>query len=100
MLFSVPLRVSGINASGESFTEQTSSLSLNAHGALIFLKELVRPNQMLSVTNLNTGNEISRSVIEWHPGLEGVAQVGVAFATPQPSFWHVSFPPDDWSSHT
>lgn len=98
ILLAVPLRVSGKRANGTAFVEHTKTLIVNAHGALLQLEEPVREGQALSVRNVITGEEASCKVVDLSPGANGVAEIGVEFAEPNPRFWRVSFPPTDWSA--
>jgi PilZ domain len=79
-----------------SFEEETHTLIVNAHGALIALKAKVAKGQKLRLTNRATKAEQSCRVASLGPMSEGKAQVGVEFLKPCPDFWQISFPPEDW----
>jgi hypothetical protein len=79
-----------------SFEEETHTLIVNAHGALIALKSKVVKGQKLRLTNRATKAEQSCRVASLGPMSEGKAQVGVEFLKPCPDFWQISFPPEDW----
>ncbi|HXH68261.1 MAG TPA: hypothetical protein VNI81_13740 [Candidatus Limnocylindrales bacterium] len=98
ILLSVPLRVSGKRADGAPFLEHTKKLIVNAHRALLQLQESVRDGQMLYLRNVTTEEEVPCTVVDLSPGANGVAEIGVEFAQPNPRFWHVSFPPADWNA--
>jgi len=100
ILLSVPVRVSGRRVDGKPFVELTNTLIVNAHGALIQLREPVRERQVLQVRNVITGEELPCTVMDINPGANGVPEVGVEFAKATPRFWRVSFPPADWSSRS
>jgi PilZ domain-containing protein len=100
ILLSVPLRVSGKRANGTPFVEHTQTLIVNAHGALLQLREPVRDGQLLGIRNVTTGEEMPCKVVDLSPGAKGVAEIGVEFAEPSPRFWRVSFPPADWSARS
>ena len=97
---SVPLRVSGIRANEAPFAEHTTTLIVNAHGALLQLQEPVHHGQTLSIKNVVTGEEALCTVMDSNPGADGLAEVGVEFAQPNSRFWRVSFPPTDWSTRS
>ena len=79
-----------------SFEEETSTLVVNAHGALIALSGKVEKGQKLRVTNrASKAFELCR-VVSASPGSGGKAQVAVEFLKPSPDFWHIAFPPEDW----
>lgn len=79
-----------------SFEEETHTLIVNAHGALIALKAKVTKGQKLRLTNRATKAEQACRVASLGPMSEGKAQVGVEFLKPCPDFWQISFPPEDW----
>lgn len=97
VLLSVAVVITGARANGAPFSERTSTLVVNAHGALIQLRERVLMGQKIRLKNVSTNEEISCTVVDLSPGNTAVPQVGVAFSEPSPRFWRVSFPPSDWS---
>jgi hypothetical protein len=97
LLVSVPIRVTGKLPNGVAFAEHTSTLVVNAHGALIMLKEAVQSGQVVTVQNVATEDEIDCTVIDVNSGPDGIAEIGLEFQRASPKFWHVSFPPADWS---
>jgi hypothetical protein len=82
----------------KSFQEETHTLVVNLHGALIALAGKVAKGQKLRVTNRGTHEEQICRVATLGPTSGGKAQVGVEFLKPSPDFWHISFPPEDWAS--
>jgi hypothetical protein len=85
-------------ARGRSFSEDTQTLVVNAHGALVALDAHVEKGQILYLTNRAVHEEQKVRVIYVGPTSGGKAQVGVEFATPCPDFWRIAFPPEDWSA--
>ena len=79
-----------------SFEEETHTVVVNLHGALIVLKAKVAQGQKLWVTNRGTKEEQLCRVATIAPISGGKPQVGVEFLKPSPDFWHISFPPEDW----
>jgi hypothetical protein len=100
ILLSVPVRVSGKRDAGTPFVEHTKTLIVNAHGALLQLKEPVQEGQTLSLRNVVTGEEVPCRVVDMSAGPNGLSGIGVQFAQSNPHFWRVSFPPADWSTHS
>ncbi len=97
ILLEIPVRMS-VQASPGSFTrEETKTLAISAHGALVLLKTPVKESQRIALENLKT--EAIQECIVAYTGepKEGRRQVGLEFSVPNPSFWRVSFPPDDWT---
>jgi hypothetical protein len=80
-----------------SFEEETHTLIVNAHGALISLAGKVTKGQKLRMTNRATKAEQLCRVATMYPPSGGKAQIGIEFLTPSPDFWRISFPPEDWA---
>ena len=100
ILLSVPIIVAGFRANKAPFVEHTSTMIVNAHGALIQLRERVLVGQTLRIKNTATNEEMNCTVMDINPGNASVPEVGVEFVEPSPRFWRVSFPPADWSSRS
>jgi hypothetical protein len=97
ILLSIPIVISGLKHSGAPFSERTRTLVVNAHGALVELRETVLVGQPLRMKNLATNEEINCKVVDISPGHETLPEVGVEFAEACSRFWRVTFPPTDWS---
>lgn len=96
VLLSVPIHVTGKTTVGEEFAEETRTLVVNAHGALISLGAHVAANQTITVANKATQQSMECRVVYVGNAQGGKSQMGVEFAKPSPSFWQIDFPPDDW----
>jgi len=96
VLLSVPIHVSGKTAANQDFTEDTRTLVVNAHGALIALTAQVKPGQKITLSNNATHQTLECRVVHIGAGQGGKTQLGVEFAKPSPRFWQIDFPPDDW----
>jgi hypothetical protein len=77
--------------------EFTKTLIVNAHGALILLHHPVVNGDLLRMKNLKTQEEMTCRVVDVTAGTTGVPEVGVEFVKPAINFWHIAFPPADWS---
>jgi len=98
ILLAVPVIVSGKRPAGAPFAERTRTLVVNAHGALVELREPVLIGQTLRIKNVATNEEIECRVADINPGNTSLPEVGVEFSgTTAAHFWRVSFPPADWS---
>ena len=97
ILLTVPVMVSGVSANGAPFSERTSTRVVNAHGALVQLRERVLLGQALRAKHLMTTEELDCNVVDINKGNSGVTEVGVEFLEACPHFWRVSFPPPDWN---
>jgi hypothetical protein len=96
VLLSVPILVRGKDAKTQEFSEETRTLVVNAHGALISLSAQVVVNQKLFVSNNATHQTQECRVVYFGNPQAGKAQMGVEFLNPSPSFWQIDFPPEDW----
>ena len=97
ILLSVAVHISGMRSNGSLFSERASTLVVNAHGALIRLREPVSVGQKLRIKNLSTNEEACCEVMDVNPGNAASREVGVEFSEPCAHFWRVSFPPPDWT---
>lgn len=96
VILSVPVIVAGEAAKGK-FTENTKTLVVNAHGALITLAAKVTQNQELELTSPTNPEKQQCKVVYIGPTVQGQTQVGIEFLKPAPHFWHVAFPPENWT---
>jgi hypothetical protein len=88
----VPLTVLGKSDSGEKFTVQTHSQSVNRHGALFQLEEIVLVGQTVIIVNDHTAQSMECRVVSVHRARDGKKYVGVEFTSPEMNFWHMQFP--------
>jgi hypothetical protein len=93
----VLLCVSGKNQDQLPFEEETFTIAVNADGGLLQLRKAVRKGQRLSLLQAKTGQQEFCVVAHVEPIEGGFSSVRVQFLEPHPEFWHVSFPPDDWT---
>lgn len=96
VLLSVPISASGKNASGQEFNEETRTLVVNAHGALISLAAPVTTGQQIQISNKATKQSLSCRIVYVGALQAGKAQMGIEFEKPSASFWQIDFPPEDW----
>jgi hypothetical protein len=89
--------VSGNRANGSPFVERTKTLVVNAHGALIQLRESVLVHQILRIKNAATDEEVGCTVVDINHCSAEVPEIGIGFSKPAPTFWCVAFPPEDWT---
>jgi len=88
----VPLTVHGRSDTGEKFTVQSHSQSVNHHGALFHLEEIVIIGQTVVLINDHTAQSIECRVVSIHRARDGKQYVGVEFLSPENNFWHMQFP--------
>jgi hypothetical protein len=97
VLMTIPVRVSGQNVLGSPFEEETQTRAISAHGALILISAQVYRGQRLTLSNVQTKAALECVVAHIDRRRGEHPQVGVEFALPNPMFWHVAFPPNDWT---
>ena len=68
-------------------SENTHTLIVNDHGALILLAASVKINQIIRLENLNSGEELLCRVTSLGPSFMGKTQVAVELVMPMHGFW-------------
>lgn len=95
----LPLRVavfvSGRGRDQSAFREETTTLLVNANGALIPIAAKVRLGETVLLVNKSTREEQECRVAYVGPQGGGKMKVGVAFKGLAPDFWRVDFPSPD-----
>lgn len=98
VILSIAVMVRGKNRDGKTFfDEETRTLVVNAHGALILLASEAVADQNIVITNKTTKTSEGCRIVYVGKIQDGKAQVGIEFDTPAPKFWGISFPPTDWN---
>jgi hypothetical protein len=80
-------------------SEESETIVVNAHGALLRLASVPPLGQKVTLQNI-PANEIQEAVVVFvgRPTTkDGKTGVGVEFTKANASFWRVTFPPADWS---
>jgi hypothetical protein len=95
VLMTVPVRVSGKTGGESPFEEETHTRAISAHGALILMSTPVSRGQRLTLSNIQT--KAALECVVAHIDRRKDPQAGVEFTLPNPMFWHVAFPPKDWT---
>jgi hypothetical protein len=97
VILDVPLVIEGVSADERPFREETFTLTVSAHGALIMLEHKVMLGQKVILMNPKNWDEREGRVAYVGPDRAGLSPVGVEFAQPSPGFWSLSSPPLNWS---
>jgi hypothetical protein len=100
VMLKVPVVVLARGADNKPVSEETRTVTVNAHGAMILLGLKVSIGQSLMLRNLRTGEEVSCRVVYLSPYQSETREVGVEFIKPFPRFWRISFPPADWTTRS
>ena len=77
-------------------TEETHTIVVSAHGALIALAMKVQLGEKLLVKNWNSGEEQESRVVRVGEERGNQNLVAIEFTKTLPHFWHIDFPPADW----
>ena len=99
ILLRIPILVRAQFEGDLPIKEDTHTLEVNAHGALIALAMRARPGQKLTLRNWATAREQECRVVHVREIPGGKNEVGVAFPYAMPRFWNVQFPPPDWTPY-
>jgi len=97
VLMTIPVRVSGKSGAASPFEEEAHTRAISAHGALILLSAQVFRGQRLTLSNVQTKAALECVVAHIDRRQRNQPQVGAEFMLPNPMFWHVAFPPKDWT---
>jgi hypothetical protein len=92
VMLSVPLRVHGITADGETFAVRVKSHTVSLHGASIELEHTVALGDVLLLENELTNEQVDGRVVTIKRARDGKIHVGVEFTDLQMNFWHMAFP--------
>ena len=97
VLMQVPVRLHGQDAQGSNFDEETETLAINAHGALVLMQARVTSGATIQLQHKRTTEEQECQVVFLGPVRGNKAEIGLEVSAPRPQFWRVAFPPEDWS---
>jgi len=97
VILDVPLVIQGEGEDKRAFQEETFTVTVSAHGALIVLGAKVALGQKVVLRNLKSRDEREGTIAFLGPPYAGLATVGIQFAQPAPEFWAINSPPPDWS---
>ena len=97
VLMKVPVHVAVQIGAAALSEEETYTLAVSAHGALIVVSAPMYRGQRLTLTNPLTKDSLECVVAHIDRFPDEQVKVGVEFLLPNPTFWHVAFPPKDWS---
>jgi len=100
VIVKVSVMVLAEEAGNKAVSEETLTVTVNAHGAMILLGLKVAIGQLLILRNSTTGEEVACKVVYVSPHQAEKRQIGVDFMDPCPRFWRISFPPADWTTQS
>jgi len=98
VLMRIPVRISAQAVGASSLREEeTHTLAISAHGALIVATSPVYRGQRFILSNVRTKASLECVVAHVDRSSGDQIQVGVEFLLPNSRFWGVAFPPNDWT---
>ena len=92
----IPVRATGRATDGRKFRENSQTIVVNAHGALLYLQHELEMGADVVLTNPITEEEQDCRVVFIGEPSEKGQRIGVEFLSPAPHFWGVDFTPTDW----
>lgn len=97
VLMRIPVRISSQAGAAVFLEEDTYTLAISAHGALLVVAAPVYRGQRFTLSNVQTNDSLECIVahVDKTPGEQ--TRVGVEFMMPNQTFWRVAFPPKDWT---
>jgi len=72
---------------GASWEEETFTISVSNHGALVLLEGNVAVGQEVTLVNPENQQEVAGKVVRLGAKHGGLAMVGIEFLAPSPEFW-------------
>jgi hypothetical protein len=90
----MPVLVRGKSGS-ISFEETTHTVTVNAHGCMLYLAAQLIRGQQLTLVNPQTREEVPCIVSYLAKKDIEKMEVGIEFAEPSALFWRINFPPED-----
>jgi hypothetical protein len=97
VLMDVPIVIRGESANQQAFREETFTVTVSAHGALLMVASEVVLGQKIIVINPLNKDEREARIAYRGPLHAGLSQVAVEFTQPSPEFWPLSVAPPDWN---
>lgn len=89
----VPVRVRFQDINKRSIAEDSHTVIVNDHGALILLAATLKVQQIIRIENLAQGKELLCRVAALGPSFMGKTQIAVEFILPMPGFWDAPLDP-------
>jgi len=97
VVIDIPVTIFGKSADGKIFTENTKTVTVNAHGALVTLNFEIDTQKSALLLHAKTGTQVQCRVAYRKETKKGCFDVGLEFAAPNPKLWGITFPPEDWN---
>jgi hypothetical protein len=93
-MITIPLRISGVDANNQRFTEDGRTIMINRNGARIIMTRPLASGRVLHMTNLISQREADFRVVgPLTPATEKGGEWGVECLEPGEDIWAIQFPP-------
>jgi PilZ domain-containing protein len=94
LMLTIPLKVQWTDSTGETFDEEARSISLNRHGARIYISRSLHAGQTLHLTNRITNRKADFRVVgPVAPRTDKGGEWGVEYVDSKDNIWAIQFPP-------
>lgn len=94
LMITIPLRINGVDANDQKFSEDTRTVTINRHGARVRLSRPLTSGRVVHIVNLVSQKEADFRVIgPLTPTTEKGGDWGVACTDPGENIWAIQFPP-------
>jgi hypothetical protein len=97
LFLQVRIIVEGTLVNNKAFKEDTHTIIVNAHGALVEMDTSLEQGQSVTLQNVRTSDKIECTVKLVQRASGGKYSTAFEFIQPNPGFWRISFPPEDWT---
>ena len=97
LFLQVRVVVEGKLANKSPFSEETHTIVVNGHGALVEMGISLDQGQIVTLLNMRTSEKTECAVKLVTRAEPQKFNTALEFTNPNPGFWRISFPPDDWS---
>lgn len=96
--FRCRVKITGVDARGNPFMEQTETINISKNGASLWSGHDYPMGQVITVQTLDRGHTGQFQIV-WRgqPGTRQAGQIGIEWFDAR-RFWGVEFPPDDWGA--
>ncbi len=93
-MITIPLRISGVDANNQKFSEDTRTVTINRHGARVQVSRPLNSGCVLHLLNLVSHRDADFRVIgPLTPATDKGGEWGVACVEPGENIWAIQFPP-------
>jgi hypothetical protein len=96
----IAVHAAGKDADGRKFREDSHTIVVSAHGALLYLQKPVGVGAELVLSNPISDDEQECRVVYLGETCDKGTRIGVEFLSPSPHFWGVEFTGQDWAART